>query len=145
MPPPPASDFEKLPPSITHLPRRFTRWKKRGGLKHEDDCVMPTSMRQVYAEAYKRTGFRPGFNWYRNMDANWERMGGVDHRLSMPCLMISAECDFMLPPKLARFMPALCRDVEFHILEEVGHWVHYEAGSELNEILLDWLERRFPF
>lgn len=144
MPPPPAADLEKLPASVTHLPKRFTKWTKRGGLKSEDDCVMPADRRQVYADAFARTGFRTGFNWYRNMDANWERMGGVDHRLSIPCLMISAECDFMLPPKLTRFMPALCKDVEFDILEETGHWVHYEAGEELNRILLDWLGRRFP-
>lgn len=144
MPPPPSADFDRLPPSVSHLPRRFELWLKRGGLKSEDDCVMPADMRSIYAEAYKKTGFRTGFNWYRNMDANWERMGGVDHRLSLPCLMISAECDFMLPPTLTRFMPALCRDVEFNIIEEIGHWVQYEASDDLNAILLDWLGRRFP-
>lgn len=141
--PPPSADLAKLPPSITHLPARFERFVARGGLKSEDDVVVPGDARIHYADTYARTGFRGGINWYRNFDANWERMGGVDHRLSMPCLMISAECDFMLPPKLTAWMPALCSDLEMHVIEGIGHWTQYEDPDALNAHLIDWLERRF--
>jgi len=142
-PPPPAADLEKLPASITHLPRRFERFVARGGLKSEDECVVSPETRKLYAAAYRRSGFRGGLNWYRNFDANWESMGGVDHRLSMPCLMIAAECDFMLPPRLAGWMPALCRDFEMHVIGDTGHWTQYEAPGQLSALMLDWLERRF--
>jgi len=142
--PPPSADLEKLPASITHLPKRFERFIARGGLKSEDDVVADPQTRQAMADIYARSGFRGGLNLYRNFDANWERMGGVDHRLAMPCFMISAECDFMLPPKLAAWMPALCRDLELDCLDEVGHWTQHQAGEALNARLLDWLGRRFP-
>ncbi len=141
--PAPSADLEKLPPSITHLPKRFDNFIARGGLKSQDDVVVPKDIRAEYARVYARTGFRGGINWYRNFDANWQRLGGVDHRLSMPCLMISAECDYMLPPKLTAWMPALCKDLEMHIIEGAGHWTQYEAPEALNAYLIEWLERRF--
>jgi pimeloyl-ACP methyl ester carboxylesterase len=143
-PPPPSGDLDKLPPSVSHLPKRFETWLERGGLKSEEECVVPPDIRARYVEAYKRTGFRGGFNWYRNFDANWERMGGVDHRLAMPCRMIAAECDFMLPPKLTQFMPVLCRDLDLDIVPESGHWMQYEEPEMLTAHLLSWLGRRLP-
>ncbi len=142
--PAPSADLDKLPDSITHLPKRFDNFVARGGLKSEDDCVVPPEVRKVYAETYARTGFRGGMNWYRNFDANWERLGGVDHRLSMPCQMISAECDYMLPPKLAGWMPMLCKDLDMNVIEDIGHWTQYEAPAELSELMLGWLQTRFP-
>ena len=106
--------------------------------------MVPPEVRKVYAETYARTGFRGGMNWYRNFDANWERLGGVDHRLSMPCQMISAECDYMLPPKLAGWMPMLCKDLDMNVIEDIGHWTQYEAPAELSELMLGWLQTRFP-
>jgi pimeloyl-ACP methyl ester carboxylesterase len=141
--PPPTADLSKLPPSITHLPKRFESFLARGGLKSEDDAVVGPELRAAYAEAYRRSGFRGGLNWYRNLDANWARMGGVDHRLSMPCLMISAECDVMLPPKMTAWMPALCKDLELEVIDGIGHWTQHEAPEQLNALMLDWLKRRF--
>ena len=141
--PPPTADLSKLPPSITHLPKRFENFLARGGLKSEDDAVVGPELRAAYAEAYRRSGFRGGLNWYRNLDANWARMGGVDHRLSMPCLMISAECDVMLPPKMTAWMPALCKDLELEVIDGIGHWTQHEAPEQLNALMLDWLKRRF--
>lgn len=137
---PPADDIERYFPDITHIPKQFQAFTGRP----EDRIVVGPEDRAVYAEAYRRTGFGPGMNLYRNFDANWQRMGGVDHRLAMPCLMVSAEKDFMLPPKLAGFMPALCSDVEFRVIEGCGHWTMWEAPEALNAHMLDWLERRFP-
>lgn len=141
--PPPASNLDTLPASIAHLPKRFERFVERGGLQSEDQCVLTPQERAVYAEAYRKSGFRGGFNYYRNFDANWDRMAGVDHRLAMPCLMISAECDLMLPPKLTMWMPALCADLERHVIEDVGHWTQAEAPGELNGFLEEWLVRKF--
>jgi pimeloyl-ACP methyl ester carboxylesterase len=138
--PPPAERMESLFPGVTHIPRRFEHFSGRD----EAGIVVPPAERAVYAEAYGKTGFGPGLNLYRNFDANWQRMGGVDHRVSLPSLMISAECDFMLPPKLAAWMPALCSDLERHTIEGCGHWTMWERPGELNALMLDWLGRRFP-
>lgn len=138
--PPPARLLERYFPQITHIPAQFEGFEGRP----EDRIVVPAADRKVYEDAYRHTGFAPGINLYRNFDANWQRMGGVDHRLAMPCLMVSAECDFMLPPSLTRWMPALCRDVEFHTIEACGHWTMWEKPEILNNHMRDWLARRFP-
>ena len=138
--PPTAEQFEALYPEITHIPRLFEQFTGRP----EDRIVVGPEDRKVYADAYRKTGFGPGINLYRNFDANWRRMGGVDHRLAMPCKLVAAECDFMLPPKLAAWMPALCKDVDIDILEACGHWTMWEQPEILNAYLLDWLTRRFP-
>ncbi|MFW6412609.1 MAG: alpha/beta fold hydrolase [Oceanicaulis sp.] len=138
----PAAAVDRPPSTMTRLPRRFEAFVARGG-RPEDQIVVPAETRAEYARIYRETGFRGGLNWYRNFDANWARMGGVDHRLAMPCLMISAECDFMLPPRLAGWMPALCRDLEMHVIEDCGHWTQYEAPDRLNALMLDWIGRRF--
>jgi pimeloyl-ACP methyl ester carboxylesterase len=138
--PPSADRLDGLYPRITHVPKLFERFTGRD----DADIVVSPEDRAYYAAAYRKSGFYGGINLYRNFDANWERMGGVDHRLAMPCLMVSADADFMLPPKLAAWMPALCRDVEFNVIEDCGHWTMWEHPEQLNAILLDWLERRFP-
>lgn len=138
--PPAADELEGLYPGITHLPKLFESFTGRP----EDRIVVGPEDRAYYADAYRRSGFEGGINLYRNFDKNWERMAGVDHRLTMPCLMISADADFMLPPKLAMWMPALCADLEHHIIADCGHWTMWEKPAELNAHLVDWLKRRFP-
>src|SRR2546428_690317 len=63
--------------------------------------------------------------------------------LALPCLMITAEWDFALPPELAAGMPALCSDLEMHLIRECGHWTQQERPEELNLLMTDWLVRRF--
>lgn len=138
--PPDADKLEGLFPDITHIPRLFEAFSGRP----EDRIVVGPADRKVYADAYRATGYASGINLYRNFDANWQLMGGVDHRLPMPCMLVAAECDFMLPPSLAGWMPALCSDVEVNILEACGHWTMWEQPDQLNAHLLDWLGRRFP-
>ena len=135
-----AASAEKALPRVSQLPRLFEHFKGRD----EAEIVVPAEERAVYADAYRRTGFASTIHMYRNFDANWERMGGVDHRLAMPCLMISAERDVFLPPAMTRWMPALCKDVEMHTIEACGHWTMWEAPDRLNTLMLDWLDQRFP-
>ncbi len=98
----------------------------------------------VYADAFGRTGFRGGINWYRNIDDNARRYPtvGVQH-LDLPALMICAEWDPALPPALAADMGERCSDLEMHIVPRAGHWVQSECPEEVNDLLIDWLTRRF--
>jgi pimeloyl-ACP methyl ester carboxylesterase len=98
----------------------------------------------VYVHAYEKTGFRGGINWYRNIDRNAREHPQVGvTKLTLPCLMITAEWDGALPPRMAAGMPALCSDLEMHNIERAGHWVQQEFPDAVNETIVDWLKRRF--
>ena len=40
-------------------------------------------------------------------------------------------------------MPALCSDLETHLIRECGHWTQQDKPDELNRLMADWLIRRF--
>ncbi len=98
----------------------------------------------TYARAYEKSGFRGGINWYRNVDRNAERIPEIGtRRLEVPCLMITAEWDPFLPPSAAAGMPALCADLETHLISACGHWTQQEKPDALNRLMIAWLEQRF--
>ncbi len=97
-----------------------------------------------YGATFGRTGFRGGINWYRNIDANAAAHPEVGTMpLSLPTLMICAEWDPALPPALAARMGERCSDLEMHTIAKAGHWVQREYPEEVNDLLVDWLTRRF--
>ncbi len=96
-----------------------------------------------YAETFQKTGFGGGINWYRNIDRNTSEHPDIGTRkLSLPCLMITAEWDGALRPEMAAGMPALCSNLETTLMERAGHWVQQEFPDELNARVVDWLTRR---
>ncbi len=98
----------------------------------------------VYVDAFTRSGFRGGINWYRNFDRNWERHPEIgSETIHVPSLMVTAEWDLALPPAMAVDMPSRCSDLETVMIEKCGHWTQQEHPEELNRILIDWLGRRF--
>jgi len=98
----------------------------------------------TYVNAYEKTGFRGGINWYRNIDRNSREHPEIGvTKLTLPCLMITAEWDGALPPRMAAGMPALCSDLEMHNIERAGHWVQQEFPDAVNQTIVDWLNRRF--
>jgi len=113
-------------------------------LKAETEPIVTREELDTYVHAYEKSGFRGGINWYRNIDRNLR-----DHpeigvaKLTIPCLMITAEWDGALPPRMAAGMPALCSDLEMHNIEHAGHWVQQEFPDAVNEKIVDWLKRRF--
>ena len=113
-------------------------------LKAETEPIVTREELDTYVHAYEKSGFRGGINWYRNIDRNLR-----DHpeigvaKLTLPCLMITAEWDGALPPRMAAGMPALCSDLEMHNIEHAGHWVQQEFPDAVNEKIVDWLKRRF--
>jgi pimeloyl-ACP methyl ester carboxylesterase len=98
----------------------------------------------TFARAFEKSGFRGGINWYRNVERNRARFPEVGTRkLDLPCLMVTAEWDPALPPESAAGMPALCSDLETHMIPACGHWTQQEKPRELNRLMIDWLARRF--
>jgi pimeloyl-ACP methyl ester carboxylesterase len=99
----------------------------------------------VFVETFRRTGFTGGINWYRNFTRNWERAEGQPSRIDgVPCLMIMAEHDAVLPPSMADRMEDQISDLEKVLVEGSGHWTQQEKPERVNAILVEWLGRRFP-
>lgn len=95
-----------------------------------------------YCRVFERTGFGGGINWYRNADRNLSEHPAIGQQpLELPCLMLTAERDPGLRPEFAQGMPALCADLEMHLVEGVGHWVQQERPDVVNARLLAWLDR----
>ncbi|MET3664468.1 alpha/beta hydrolase [Caulobacter sp. 1776] len=99
----------------------------------------------IFVDAFKRTGFTGGINWYRNFTRNWEKAASLPTRVDgVPCLMIMAELDVVLPPSLAERMGDQIADLEKVLIEGSGHWTQQEKPAEVDAAILDWLDRRFP-
>jgi pimeloyl-ACP methyl ester carboxylesterase len=95
----------------------------------------------VYVEAFERTGFTGGLNWYRNMDRNWEVTEPVaERRVQQPAMFLTGELD-----PVRRFMPAEAMhgwvsDLRAEIVVPgAGHWVQQQAPEVVNEALVEFL------
>jgi pimeloyl-ACP methyl ester carboxylesterase len=104
--------------------------------------VMSEAELRVYINAFKRTGFTGGLNWYRNFHRNWQDTAETDDFVRAPALMVSAADDFFLPPSTTRGMEQHVPDLERHVVADCGHWIQYERPQETNAIILEWLRRR---
>lgn len=109
-----------------------------------DPLLTPEELK-VFADAFRDGGFFGPVSWYRNFTRNWELAEGLPSRIdNVPCLMITAELDAVLPPSAAEHMPALISDLETHLVKGSGHWTQQEKPDEVNRLMLDWLDKRFP-
>jgi epoxide hydrolase A/B len=92
---------------------------------------------------FKRVGFRGGVNWYRNFDRNWELTPFLDGaKLRQPAVFAAGEHDVvgkMNPTAYemaGAFTPNLKKKV---IIPGGGHWIQQERATEINEILIEFL------
>lgn len=97
----------------------------------------------VYVNAFERTGWEGGLNWYRNLSKNWRQKEGLPKEITVPALMIFAENDVVLPPSAGAEMPNYIKNLETHIIPDCGHWTPTEAPEKLNALMLEWLHRKF--
>ena len=96
-----------------------------------------------YADAFRRTGFRGGLNWYRNLDRNWALLAPFHGApIRVPALFVAGRRDPVLGwagralEALPRTLPALRETV---LIETAGHWVQQEAPEEVNAALIRFL------
>ncbi|MDA0679973.1 MAG: alpha/beta hydrolase [Proteobacteria bacterium] len=105
--------------------------------------LTPDELR-IYANAFESGGFTGPINWYRNFSQNWRSTKYVDQVVRPPALFIGASDDAIVSERQIEAMKTNVVDLEIRMIEDCGHWMQQEKPAELNEILLDWLLRRYP-
>jgi len=95
----------------------------------------------VFVEAFERTGFTGGLNWYRNIDRNWELSEAwSDRPIDQPALFVGGEFDpvlrFTSLDGLDTLVPGLRGK---HLLAGGGHWIQQERPTEVNQLLVEFL------
>jgi pimeloyl-ACP methyl ester carboxylesterase len=99
-----------------------------------------------FSEAYRKSGFRGGLNWYRNIDRNWELTAPWQGaQIHQPSLFIAGSKDSVVTgligakrvADMERVLPNLRRKL---IIEGAGHWVQQERADEVNAALIAFLK-----
>ena len=103
--------------------------------------IMSDEERQVFVDAFRRTGFSGGINWYRNITRNWEKAAGRDETVRAPALMIMAERDRVQTPASADRMEGLVPNLTKHLIRDCGHWTQEEKPEEVSATIMDWRRR----
>lgn len=94
---------------------------------------------------FRRSGFRGGLNWYRNLHRSWELLApwrGLPIR--QPSMFVAGERDGVLRfpgakenlDAYPRTLPGLRRSL---ILPGAGHWIQQERPQEVTAALLEFL------
>ena len=108
--------------------------------------VAQRSRPRVLYRGYKKSGFRGGLNWYRNIDRNWELTApwqdAADHK---PRCSSRAHSDAVITGLIGakrvndmeRVLPNLKQKL---IIEGAGHWIQQERAEEVNRALIDFCE-----
>jgi pimeloyl-ACP methyl ester carboxylesterase len=100
----------------------------------------------VYVDQFKRTGYRGGLNWYRNIDRNWELLAPFSgSKIAVPALLIAGDRDLVLAFRgMDQVISNLRNDVpklqNTLILPGCGHWTQQERPEEVNEAMIEFLK-----
>jgi pimeloyl-ACP methyl ester carboxylesterase len=98
-----------------------------------------------FSKIYRKTGFRGGLNWYRNIDRNWELTAPWQGALiAQPSLFIAGSNDAVVTglmggkrvADMERVLPNLRQKL---IIDGAGHWIQQERPAEVNVALIAFL------
>jgi pimeloyl-ACP methyl ester carboxylesterase len=97
-----------------------------------------------YVETYKRTGFRGGLNWYRNIDRNWELSASWDGmKIQQPAFFIAGTEDGVIKGFGAKALEQLPTTVPglkgTRLISGAGHWVQQERAGEVSATVVEFL------
>jgi pimeloyl-ACP methyl ester carboxylesterase len=100
---------------------------------------------RVYSDAFVRTGFQGGLNWYRartsGANADLGLFGGLT--IDVPSLFIAGASDwgvYQKPGDVETMQHEACTDMRgVHLIDGAGHWVQQEQPEETTRLLLDFL------
>jgi len=107
------------------------------------DIFLSDEELKTFVDAFTRSGYTGGINWYRNFTRNWEMTEDLPQHVDAPALMIMAARDVALPPSGADNIEKYVPNTTKYLVEDSGHWTQQEQPEEVNEIMIEWLSRRF--
>jgi len=116
-----------------------------GALRPLPDWLSEADL-SYFSEAYRKSGFRGGLNWYRNIDRNWELTAPWQGaQIHQPSLFIAGSNDSVITgligakrvTDMERVLPNLKQKL---IIDGAGHWVQQERGDEVNTALIAFLK-----
>jgi pimeloyl-ACP methyl ester carboxylesterase len=100
-----------------------------------------------YTSEFERTGFTGGLSWYRNINRNWELTAPwTGAKITPPALFVVGDRDVVyhfpgggpsMLDNLKNVLPNLRQAV---LLEGCGHWTQQERPSDVNRLLVDFLQ-----
>ena len=105
---------------------------------------------EVFASAFRAKGFRGPFNWYRNIDRNWEISAPWQGaKIQPPALFVAGTRDAVISSPIGRgaveTLEATVPNLRGKILiDGGGHWIQQERPAEVNVALLEFLRGAYP-
>ncbi|HSC18330.1 MAG TPA: alpha/beta hydrolase, partial [Rhizomicrobium sp.] len=136
-----AKEFENAPQQAKNFELVHAIEQDETGFRGEP--LLTDEEMKVFVDAYRRTGFTGGINWYRNLSRNYELSKTMEQIVRVPGLMIMAENDVVLPPSMTEGMERFVPDLEKVLIRDCGHWTQQEKPEETSRAMIDWLKRRF--
>ena len=136
-----AREFAQLPQEMKNFELVHALEQPESGWRGE--TLLNEEETKYFVDAFTRTGFTGGINWYRNFTRNWEQSGTMEQKVHVPGLMIMAEDDVVLPPSLTEGMERFVPDLERVLIQGSGHWTQQEKPEETSRAMIEWLQRRF--
>jgi pimeloyl-ACP methyl ester carboxylesterase len=134
-----------------HTPNPFGMVSRSAGLLDAlpDPAALPNWLPPVdfvrFVEAFSKSGFRGGLNYYRNLDRNWEvQLAFEGLRVEVPALYLVGERDSGLAmPGMQDIIDAMPKLVpkltDSRKIEGAGHWLQQEAPNAVNAALIKFL------
>jgi pimeloyl-ACP methyl ester carboxylesterase len=134
--------------------RGLAEWVLSWGRGHDDFIEMifvnemlqnadafPPEILEQFKAAFRPIGaLTPPIEYYRNMDRNWELSAAwADRTIDVPCLMICAADDPVLPPALSIGMEDRVPNLTRVIIDRCGHWTQQECPAETTRAMADYL------
>ena len=105
----------------------------------------------VYAEAFGRTGFQGGLQWYRcatGTDFIPELIKLSGRTIDVPSMFIAGAADwgiYQKPGEFERMQREACTQMRgCHLVQGAGHWVQQEQPEAVNRLLLEFLSKIRP-
>jgi pimeloyl-ACP methyl ester carboxylesterase len=106
---------------------------------------LPDAELRVYSDAFARTGFQGGLNWYRartsGANADLGLFGGMT--IDVPSLFIAGKSDwgvYQKPGDVETMQTKACTDMRgVHLIDGAGHWVQQEQPEETARLLVAFL------
>jgi pimeloyl-ACP methyl ester carboxylesterase len=116
-------------------------WAEEDGRPPTPPPWMSEPELQVYVDAFERTGFTGGLNWYRNIDRNWELMEPYGQtRIDQPAMFLTGELDLVRGFMPAEAMDGWVTDMRASVVVPgAGHWVQQQEPRAVNSALLEFL------